>query len=69
MNATRDIDMAISSVRLSVRDTPVFYQNGKPVVQISSPSDSPIVLVVCDLISLRNFDGVTTTGASNTGEV
>jgi len=28
MNATDDIDTAAPSVRLSVRDTPVLYQNG-----------------------------------------
>jgi len=28
IHATDDIDIAIPSVRLSVRDTPVLYQNG-----------------------------------------
>jgi len=30
MNATDDIDIAIPSVRLSVRDTPELCQNGRP---------------------------------------
>jgi len=44
---TRDIDIGILSVRLSVRDVPVFYGNGlRYCYSFFSPHGSPIILVL-----------------------
>jgi len=50
-------------VRLSVRHTLVLYQNGL-LVMLSSPHDSPFILVLCVPRSSRNSDGVTPRGGA-----
>ena len=43
---TRDIDIAILSVCLSVRHVPVFYESGLTYCHSFSPHGSPIILVL-----------------------
>jgi len=69
INATDDIDIAIASVRFSVRDTPVLYH--MEMVEIISPPDSPIIVAFGQLIAVTKFGrrSPLTAGASNTGAV
>jgi len=53
------IDIAIPSVRLSVRDTLELYQNGytyTETVEITSPPDSSIMLAFGQLIAVTKFE-------------
>ena len=61
--------LAIPSVCLSVRPSHavVLYQNGWNIVMLSSPHDSPFILVLCISRSSRNFDGDGRTGSPHTG--
>jgi len=54
MNATRDIDTAISSVRLSVR--PRHYGIVSKWLNVSSLPDSAIVIVCPTLIDVTKFE-------------
>jgi len=76
MDAPCDIDIANPSVCSSVclssvhdHDTLILYQKGRYIVTILSPPDSPIILFFCDLITLRNSDGVAPNRASNAGSI
>ena len=52
------------SVCMSVRHTLVLYQNAEHIVMISSPHDSPFILVLCIPRYSRNYDGVTHCGGA-----
>ena len=65
---TRDIDIAILSVRLSVRDVPVLDENGLTYCHIFSSYGSPIILVVSESNIFTKFElGHPPAGALNTG--
>ena len=70
---TRDIDIAILSVCLSVcppvRDVPVLDENGLTYCDNFAPNGSQIILVLPISNIFRNSDGVTPVGALNTGGV
>jgi len=60
------------SVCLSVRPTVTRWyciKTAEYIVMLSSPNDSPFILVLCISRSSRNSDGVTPCGALNTGGV
>ena len=65
---TRDIDIAILSVCLSVRNTLVLYENGLTYRRYRhsffSPYGSPIILVYQHRTFSRNSDGVTPSGGA-----
>ena len=53
------------SVCLSVRHTLALYKKtAEHIVMLSSPHDSPFILVLCILRSSRNSDGVTPRGGA-----
>ena len=62
---TRDIDIAILSVRLSVRDVPVLDENSLTYCHsFFSPYGSPIIIVYQHQTSSQNSDGVTPCGGA-----
>jgi len=61
------IDMGWTSVRLSVRPSvchTLVLKTAEYIVMLSSPHDSPFILVLCVSRSSRNSDGVTPCGAA-----
>jgi len=64
---TRDIDIAILSVRLSVRDVPGLDENGIIYCHTFLPHGSPIIMVYQHQTSSRNSDGVTPCGGDKYG--
>ena len=62
------IDIGWTSVRLSVTRW-YCIKTAERIVMLSSPHDSPFILVLCISRSLRNSDGVTPVGPLNRGEV
>ena len=58
------IDIGWTSIRLSVCHTLARIKTAERIVMISSPHDSPFILVLCTPRSSRHSDGVTSCGGA-----